>query len=118
LSVRFERHARPNDALALVRACGAKHKRESLLARIDEARERGYSSSGAVIPGVGAIAAPVFDRTGTSAATVAIVASLETLHGPNLDAMARSRRATAAAVSRHLGFTGRETAGFALKASR
>jgi DNA-binding IclR family transcriptional regulator len=118
LSVRFERHARPNDALALVRACGAKHKRESLLARIDEARERGYSSSGAVIPGVGAIAAPVFDRTGTSAATVAIVASLETLHGPNLEAMAGSRRATAAAVSRHLGFTGRETAGFALKASR
>ncbi|MGO4692593.1 IclR family transcriptional regulator [Glaciibacter sp. 2TAF33] len=89
---------------------GAEHKRASVLARIAEVLDRGHSSSGAVIPGVGAIAAPVFDRTGGIAATVAIVSSLETLQASHVDAMARSMRATAAAVSRQLGYTGQETA--------
>lgn len=98
-----------NDATTVRALRGAEHKRDSVLARIDETRERGYSSSGAVIPGVGAIAAPVFDRAGAITATVAIISSLETLQGPQVDAMARSMQATAGAVSRQLGFTGRAT---------
>ncbi|MCU1295632.1 MAG: hypothetical protein JWP08_4482 [Bryobacterales bacterium] len=86
------------------------HKRDSVLAGINETRKRGYSFSGTVVPGVGAIAAAVFGSTGSIVATVAIVAALETLHGPRLDVMAQSMRATAAAVSRQLGFTRQETA--------
>jgi DNA-binding IclR family transcriptional regulator len=88
----------------------APHKRDSVLAGIDETRKRGYSFSGTVVPGVGAIAAAVFGSTDAIVATVAIVAALETLHGPRLDDMAQSMRATAAAVSRQLGFTGQAMA--------
>jgi DNA-binding IclR family transcriptional regulator len=88
----------------------AEGKRDTVLAGIDETRKRGYSFSGTVVPGVGAIAAAVFGSTGAIAATVAIVAALETLNGPRLDVMAQPMRATAAAVSRQLGFTERETA--------
>jgi Transcriptional regulator len=79
-------------------------KREAVLARINETRGRGYASSGAVIPGIGAIAAPVFDRTGAITATIAIVSSLETLQEPHVGGLARSMQASAAAVSRQLGF--------------
>lgn len=82
---------------------GVERKRDAVLALIDEARTAGFAESGAVIPGVGAIAAPVFESTGHITATVAIVAPLETLQAPHRDAMARSMLATATAVSRQLG---------------
>lgn len=99
-----------DDDATMIRALrGAEQKRDSVLARINETRERGFASSGEVIPGIGAIAAPVFDRTGAITATVAIIASRETLHGAEVDAMVRSMQSTAGAVSRQLGFSGRAT---------
>lgn len=80
--------------------------RQQVLARMAEARATGYAVSGAVLPGVGAIAAPVFDSTGSIVATVAIISSLETFEGARLKTLVQPMVATAKAVSRQLGFTG------------
>lgn len=85
---------------------GNEPMRQSLLMRMTDARASGYAVSGAVLPGVGAIAAPVFDSTGLIVATVAIISSLETFEGARLEAVAQPMLATAKAVSRQLGFTG------------
>lgn len=95
-----------DDEAVLARSLrGTDLDRETFLNRIAETTQRGYAVSDAVLPGIGAIAAPVFDGTGTVAATVAIVAPLETLRGDRLAALATPLIATANTISHQLGHT-------------
>lgn len=88
---------------------GNEATRQQVLARMAEVRANGYAVSAAVLPGVGAIAAPVFDSSGSIVATVAIISSLETFEGAQLETLVRPMVATAKAVSLQLGFTGHGT---------
>lgn len=75
-------------------------------ALVEEARQRGYATSGTVLPGVAAIAAPAFEGSGDIVATIALVAASEVLAGPRLEELAAELRATAARLSAQLGFAG------------
>lgn len=95
-----------DDEATLTRALrGTDLDREELVTRMTQTRARSFAFSGAVVSGVGAIAAPIFDGSGTVTATVAVVSALETLRGDRVDVFSAPMIATANAVSRQLGYT-------------
>jgi DNA-binding IclR family transcriptional regulator len=102
--IAFLAHLRDERAVqrALERATDA--QRERVPGLVEDARARGFSTSGSVLPGVGAIAAPAFDGTGEIAATVALVSASEVLDGPSLGELAGALRTTARRLSTQLGF--------------
>lgn len=71
---------------------------------IHDARERGYATSGTMLPGITAIAAPVHEGSGEIAATIALIAASEVLAGPRLDELASALKATADDLSLQMGF--------------
>lgn len=102
--IAFLAHLRDARAVERALARATEEQRERVPDLVDDARRRGFATSGTVLPGVAAIAAPVFEGSGEIAATIALIAATEVLGGPRLGRLSTDLRATAARLSRQLGF--------------
>lgn len=102
--VAFLANLRDDRAVQRALSRATDEQRMRLPGLIADARERGYATSGAVLPGVAAIAAPVLEGAGEIAATIALIAASEVLAGPRLDELAAALKATADDLSLQLGF--------------
>ncbi len=79
--------------------------KDEVLARIDEARERGWAlDDEEFFEGVRCIAAAIRDHDGRVVAAVSVAGPRFRLHDDRLQTMARRVRAAAAAISRDLGY--------------
>jgi DNA-binding IclR family transcriptional regulator len=104
--IAFLANLRDPRAVERVLARASAEQRERVPDLVDDARRRGFATSGTVLPGVAAIAAPVFEGSGQIAATIALVAATEVLGGPRLVPLAAELRATAKLLSEQLGHVG------------
>lgn len=78
--------------------------RDAELARV---RERGYSHvDGGALPGISAIAAPIFDAHGSIVLSLTAIGPTPLLSGDKLAAAASQLQRSAEAVSRRLGWSG------------
>jgi DNA-binding IclR family transcriptional regulator len=101
--VAFLAHLRDARAVERALARATDEQQERVPDLVDDARRRGFATSGTVLPGVAAIAAPVFEGSGEISATVALVAATEVLGGSRLGRLATELQATAARLSQQLG---------------
>lgn len=102
--VAFLANLRDDRAVQRALSRATDEQRMRLPGLIEDARGRGYATSGTVLPGVAAIAAPVLEGSGEIAATIALIAASEVLAGPRLDELASALKATADDLSLQLGF--------------
>lgn len=76
-----------------------------LRAEVDSARRNGWAAApGEVLPGLNAIAAPIFGADGRLAATLTVVGTVEGVTDPPCPEMVEALLAAAAATSRALGY--------------
>lgn len=77
--------------------------RRDLRRQMDHAREEGFGVNSLVVDGIRAIAAPVFGRSGTIEATLALVGTVNAIAVRRDSSVVSALLDTAARLSRHLG---------------
>lgn len=78
---------------------------EELLAKVEETRRRGWASaSEETLPGINAIAAPVYDASGRLAGTIAITGSVKYLPPEPMPEQLEALLDSAREISRRLGY--------------
>lgn len=83
------------------------HRRDALRDRLIGIRSRGYCvSRGEYLPETGAVGAPVFDRRGAAVAGVSVSGVISRLDDERLPELISAVLASAAEISRALGYTG------------
>lgn len=102
--VAFLASLRDDGVVQRAMASATEEERLRLPGLIEDARQRGYATSGTVTSGTAAIAVPVHEGSGEIAATIAIIAASEVLTGPRLDELVSALKATADDLSLQMGF--------------